>query len=72
MSDPIPSIPTPPLPNRSRSIVYAVWAWSYVLILSVVGGWAFLGNVPEEILAVSVGWGIFGGYAGFMAKNNVR
>jgi len=73
MSDlsPVPSLPTPPLPKRSRDLVYGVWAWGAALISATIVGWSVLGSVPKEMLALSAGWLAFGSYAGFMAKNNI-
>ena len=69
--NPILSIPTPPLRKSVRAVVYGVWAWGSVILLSVIAGWAILDSAPKWLLAVSVGWQAFGTYAGFMAKNNV-
>lgn len=65
------SLPTPPLPKSDRFNLYGWWAWGTVLIVSVIAGWAILGEVPKWLYALSVGFQTFGGYAGFMARNNV-
>jgi hypothetical protein len=73
MSDsPIPSIPTPPLENRSRDIIYGIWAWGAAVLSAVIVGWATVQPPPIYLLGVSAGWLAFGSYSGFMAKNNVR
>lgn len=64
-------VPTPPLPDHVRRIVYGIWAWGSALILAVIAGWSVIGDLPNSMLAVSVGWQAFGTYAGFLAQNNV-
>lgn len=68
----IPSVPTPPLPNRVRAVIYGFWSWGTVLLLAVIGGWAVVQPPPDYLLGVAAGWQLFGAYAGFLAKNNVR
>lgn len=68
----IPVPPTPPLPGRTRSIIYAVWAWASVLLGAVMVSVAVIGDVPVVLVAVSVGLNFVGAACGFLAKNNVR
>lgn len=71
MSD-IPSLPTPPMSDQARAIIYAVWAWTSAVLTVVTITWAVIEPPPIQLLAVSTGLNAFGVYAGFMAKNNVR
>jgi hypothetical protein len=72
MNSSIPSVPTPPLPNKARDLIYGVWSWGTVIVLAVIVGWSVIETPPIYLLGVSAGWQAFGAYAGFMAKNNVR
>lgn len=69
MSIPVP--PTPPIPSRWRSGIYAVWAWGSLLLASSIVTWEMIEAAPKALYAVSVGWTFFGSGAGFLAKNNV-
>lgn len=72
MTDQIPSLPTPPMRKDARRIIYAVWAWTSVVLTCVTLGWAIMSPPPIQLLAVSTALNAFGIYAGFLAKNNVR
>lgn len=60
------------MPDRTRKVIYAAWAWSSVILTCVTVGWAIMAPIPIQLLAFSTGLNAFGIYAGFMAKNNVR
>lgn len=67
----IPSVPTPPMPGKSRDVIYGIWAWLSVASVLASSGWAVVGDVPIALLVASVVLNGFGALTGFLAKNNV-
>lgn len=68
----LPAPPTPPLPGRTRDIVYGVWAWLSVLLGAVITAWVVVGEAAPWMLALSLGLNYIGAACGFLAKNNIN
>lgn len=70
----IPSPPTPPMPGKSRDIIYGIWAWlSGFAFLATIGWSAIPGqDIPSWLIVTSIVLNGFGSLTGFLAKDNVR
>lgn len=71
-NSPIPAPPVPPMRRSVRDILYGVWAWLGVIVVTAAAAWSVFGSLPTWYLALALGHTAFGTYAGFLAKDNVR
>jgi len=74
IESPIPTLPVPPMRAGVRDLIYGIWAWTGVILMTAFTVWSVavgIENVPMWVLAVFAGHTAFGTFTGFVAKRNV-